>query len=67
MNCIYHIYTFTDGQFALLFRGEGQDVEFIEDVMGRLSQTQRKRTFLRGVDPAPRGNPVLRGSAALLA
>lgn len=45
MNCTYSIYAFTDEQFALLFPGEGQDVEFIEDTWGRLSPEQRERAF----------------------
>jgi len=45
MNCTYHIYAFTDEQFALLFPEEGQDIEFIEDVWERLSRKQRKRAF----------------------
>jgi len=44
-NCTYSIYAFTDEQFALLFPEEGQDVEFIEDVMGRLSPEQQERAF----------------------
>jgi hypothetical protein len=44
-NCTYHIYAFTDEQFALLFPEEGQDVEFIEDVAGRLSPEQQERAF----------------------
>jgi len=51
-NCTYSIYAFTDEQFALLFPEEGQDVEFIEDVMGRLSPEQQGARLLRGVDPA---------------
>jgi len=45
MNCTYHIYAFTDEQFALLFPEEGQDIEFIEDVWERLSRKQWKRAF----------------------
>jgi hypothetical protein len=44
-NCTYHIYAFTDEQFALLFPEEGQDVEFIEDVAERLSPEQQERAF----------------------
>jgi hypothetical protein len=45
MNCTYHIYAFTDEQFALLFPEEGQDIEFIEDVAERLSPEQQERAF----------------------
>ena len=44
-NCTYSIYAFTDEQFALPFREEGQDVEFTEDVTGRLSPEQQERAF----------------------
>src|SRR5262249_53553929 len=45
MNCTYHIYAFTDEEFALIFPEEGQDIEFIEDVWKRLSKKQWKRAF----------------------
>src|ERR1700743_982188 len=44
-NCTYSIYAFTDEQFALFFPEDGQDVEFIEDVTGRLSPEQQERAF----------------------
>jgi len=60
MNCTYHIYAFTDEQFALLFPEEGQDVEFIEDVAGRLSPEQQERAF-SGAWTRPRRKPDAQG------
>jgi hypothetical protein len=34
MNAAYAIFAVTDEEFSALFPGEGQDVEFIEDVIG---------------------------------
>jgi hypothetical protein len=45
VNCTYHIFAFTDEQFALIFPEEGQDIEFIEDVGRRLSSEQLERAF----------------------
>ena len=34
-NCTFSIYQFTDEEFALVFPVVGQDLEFIDDVLGR--------------------------------
>ena len=36
INARYSIYTVSDEEFALIFPGEGQDIEFIEDIFDRL-------------------------------
>ena len=36
-NCTYDIYQFTDEEFAVVFPGDGQDVEFAEELYDRLS------------------------------
>lgn len=38
VNARYAIYAVTDEEFATLFPDEGQDVEFIEDVIHRLGE-----------------------------
>jgi hypothetical protein len=38
VNARYAIYAVTDDEFALLFPGEGQDVEFIEDIVDRIGE-----------------------------
>jgi hypothetical protein len=40
MNTAYAIFAATDEEFSLIFPGEGQDVEFIEDVVARLGDLQ---------------------------
>ena len=34
-NCTFSIYQFTDEEFDLVFLVAGQDLEFIDDVLGR--------------------------------
>jgi hypothetical protein len=40
INAAYSIFAATDKEFAAIFPGEGQDVEFIEDVIARLGDHQ---------------------------
>ena len=40
MNASYAIFATTDDEFSALFPGEGQDVEFIEDVIERLGDSE---------------------------
>lgn len=35
-NCSFSVYALSDNQFRLIFPEQGQDVEFIEDVIARL-------------------------------
>ena len=39
-NCTYSIFAFSDEEFATVFPGEGQDIEFIEDVVARIGDKQ---------------------------
>ena len=39
-NCTYDIYSFTDGEFSIIFPEPGQNVEFIEDVSERVGDEQ---------------------------
>ena len=36
MNSAYSVYQLTDEEFAVIFPAEGQDIEFIEDVIARI-------------------------------
>ena len=36
MNCAYSIYQLTDDEFSKVFSADGQDIEFIEDVIARI-------------------------------
>lgn len=45
VNCTYSIYAFTDEQFSMIFPGPGQDIEFIEDVRGRLDRAALDKPF----------------------
>ena len=38
LNCTYSVFAFTDDEFKVVFPGEGQDIEFIEDVAARLGE-----------------------------
>lgn len=40
LNAAYAIFSATDEEFSVLFPGDGQDVEFIEDVVARLGDAQ---------------------------
>jgi hypothetical protein len=40
INTRYAIYGVTDDEFTVLFPGDGQDIEFIEDVVDRLGDDQ---------------------------
>lgn len=44
-NSEYAIFAFEDAQFDLIFPGQGQDIEFIDDVVARLSGEQIERAF----------------------
>ena len=44
-NCTYPIYAMEDEEFLLIFPEPGQDIEFIEDVMERLSKEQVSFAF----------------------
>ncbi len=40
LNAAYAIFAVTDQEFSVLFPNEGQDIEFIEDVIARLGDHQ---------------------------
>lgn len=42
-NCAYSIYPMNSADFAKVFPGPGQDVEFIDDLMGRLGEIETNR------------------------
>jgi hypothetical protein len=35
-NCTFSVFQMTDGEFSQVFPGHRQDIEFIEDLIGRL-------------------------------
>ena len=37
-NCTFSIFEITDGEFSAIFSGEGQDMEFAEDLFARLGE-----------------------------
>ena len=37
-NCTYDIYAVTEDEFKIIFPGEGQDIEFIEDFWERIER-----------------------------
>lgn len=43
-NCVYDIFAATDREFALIFPN-GQDVEFIDDFVGRVGEKQAKKVL----------------------
>ena len=44
-NCTYPIYQFTEKQFALIFPGQNQDIEFASDLTARLSDQDQDTAF----------------------
>jgi hypothetical protein len=44
-NSEYAIYSVTDDEFALIFPAEGQNIEFIEDLVERLGEDMADRVF----------------------
>lgn len=44
-NSEYAIYAVTEEEFALIFPAEGQNVEFIEDLIDRLGEEMADRVF----------------------
>ena len=55
-NCSYSLYSATDEEFLFLFPEEGQDIEFIEDVVDRSSEEKIEEVLVplwnRPVDKA---------------
>lgn len=39
-NCAYDIFTATDEEFALMFPGEGQNIEFVADFFDRIGEAR---------------------------
>lgn len=44
-NCTYSIYGVTDEEFSLLFPAEGQNIEFIEDIIIRIGEDKATQIF----------------------
>ncbi|TAH32496.1 MAG: hypothetical protein EYC62_09005 [Alphaproteobacteria bacterium] len=44
-NCAYDIFAVSDKHFKILFPGKKQDIEFIEDVLKRVSKKDQKAIF----------------------
>jgi len=42
-NCTYDIFEADEGDFGKIFPGEGQDVEFIEDFVARVGESEATR------------------------
>lgn len=40
INCAYSVYQMSDESFQAIFPDPGQDIEFIEDFIGRIGETQ---------------------------
>jgi hypothetical protein len=52
MNCSYDLFSVTEDEFAVLFPEIGQDIEFIEDVIGRVGDESLGR-MMRNVWDRP--------------
>jgi hypothetical protein len=59
-NCAYDIYAASDDDFAALFPGDGQDIEFIEDFLKRVKKA-RAQEILTRLWTAPADKKKLRG------
>ena len=44
-NCTYSIYQFTDEEFSVVFPGPGQDIEFAEDAIARVENSELGRVL----------------------
>jgi hypothetical protein len=44
-NCEYAIFAMTEAEFAVVFPGEGQNVEFIEDLADRIDEAGCAKLF----------------------
>jgi hypothetical protein len=47
LNCSYDVFACEEADFRLLFPGEGQDIEFIEDVIERMGDDAAGEIILR--------------------
>jgi hypothetical protein len=45
-NATFSLFQVTEEEFAAIFPGEGQDMELIEDFIGRIGEEQASRIFL---------------------
>ena len=59
-NCSYDIFAMTDDEYGILFPTPGQDIEFIEDVIGRVGD-QRLGEIMRSVWKRPIKKPEVTG------
>lgn len=46
-NCTYDIYAISDNDFEVIFPGENQDVEFLDDFQGRVGDDQAVKILER--------------------
>ena len=54
INCSFSVYAATDEDFAAIFCQEGQDVEFIEDLVARVGPKQAGKIVLRSTSRSGR-------------
>lgn len=47
LNCAYDVYRVSDEDFRLIFPKKGQNIEFGEDLAGRLSKSELEELFSR--------------------
>ncbi|HEV2804208.1 MAG TPA: hypothetical protein VGW57_04665 [Chthoniobacterales bacterium] len=40
INCAYSVYEMSDESFRVIFPAEGQDVEFIDDLIARMGEAK---------------------------
>jgi len=49
-NCTYSIFSLTDDEFKDIFPGNGQNIEFIEDVIDRLGEIKTEKILINAWD-----------------
>jgi hypothetical protein len=54
MNCSFSIYAAADEDFAAIFCQEGQDVEFVEDLVARVGPRRAGQLVLKATDRSQR-------------
>ena len=59
-NCAYDVFATSDEDFAALFPGDGQDIEFIEDFLKRVGKT-KAGDILERLFGAPADKKTFRG------
>ena len=59
-NCAYDVFSISDRMFEIIFPLEGQDVEFMDEVIERLGQEEAER-LLQGIWDNPCPKPLVNG------